>query len=138
MNLNQSITPAEEEVLQEEIQEEEQKREEDNVSAESIIETWRAQYGKIYLSVYDEQEFIWRKINRLEYVEIMDNTAEGEENIDDLVEYRQRLTLYKCMLSPTSKEVLDILIDDYPGILTSLSAEILKKSGFSKPLTIEI
>lgn len=106
------------------------------LSNDQKVERWRKLYQKIYLSVYDEQEFVWRKIKRREYVEIMDNTS--EENIDDVVEYRQYLTIKACVLSPNVETELDDLLEEYPGLLTSLSAEILRKSGFSKPLTIEI
>lgn len=108
----------------------------ENLSNDKKIEKWRALYQKIYLSVYDEQEFVWRKIKRREYVEIMENTS--EENIDDVVEYRQYLTIKTCVLSPSLDTEIDDLLEEYPGLLTSLSAEILRKSGFSKPLTIEI
>lgn len=108
----------------------------EKLSNDQKVERWRALYQKIYLSVYDEQEFVWRKIKRREYVEIMENTS--EENIDDVVEYRQYLTLKACVLSPNVETELDDLLEEYPGLLTSLSAEILRKSGFSKPLTIEI
>lgn len=108
----------------------------EELSNDQKIERWRALYQKIYLSVYDEQEFVWRKIKRREYVEIMENTS--EENIDDVVEYRQYLTIKVCVLSPNVETDLDDLLEEYPGLLTSLSAEILRKSGFSKPLTIEI
>lgn len=109
---------------------------EETLSNDQKIERWRELYQKIYLSVYDEQEFVWRKIKRREYVEIMENTS--EENIDDVVEYRQYLTIKTCVLSPNNEKEIDDLLEEYPGLLTSLSAEILKKSGFSKPLTIEI
>lgn len=106
------------------------------LSPEEKIERWHKLYDKIYLSVYDEHEFVWRKIKRREYTEIMNNTP--EENIDDVVEFRQYLTLKTCILSLNSEQELDDLIEEYPGLLTSLSSEILKKSGFSKPLTLEI
>lgn len=108
----------------------------DSLSPEEKIERWHELYDKIYLSVYDEHEFVWRKIKRREYTEIMNNTP--EENIDDVVEFRQYLTLKACVLSPHNENELDELIEEYPGLLTSLSSEILKKSGFSKPLTLEI
>ena len=108
----------------------------ENLTPEEKIERWHALYDKIYLSVYDEHEFVWRKIKRREYTEIMNNTP--EENIDDVVEFRQYLTLKTCVLSPDVEAHLDDLLEEYPGLLTSLSSEILKKSGFSKPLTLEI
>lgn len=110
--------------------------EEAELSNSEKLDRWRALYQKIYLSVYDEQEFVWRKIKRREYVEIMESTT--AEEIDDAVEQRQYLTLKTCILSPSGEQELDELLEEYPGLLTSLSAEILKKSGFSKPLTIEI
>lgn len=110
------------------------KKTEDMTPTEKI-RYWKTLYDKIYLSVYDEEEFAWRKIKRREYTEIMENTP--EEDIDDVIEYRQYQTIKACVLSPEG-EMLDKLIEDYPGLLTSLSGEILKKSGFSKPLTIEL
>lgn len=109
-----------------------------NMSPDQKVTLWKTLYNKIYLSVYDEEEFVWRKLKRREYTEIMENTP--DENIDDVVEYRQYLTIRTCVLSPdaTNQELIDDLLEEYPGLLTSLSAEILKKSGFSKPLTIEI
>lgn len=108
---------------------------EENVIATQLDE-WRNAHEKIYLSVYDEHEFIWRKIKRREYSAIMENTP--DENLDDVVEYRQLLTIKTCLLSPDNSDAIDKLIEDYPGLLVSLSSEILKKSGFSKPLTIEL
>lgn len=105
------------------------------MSPSEKIAHWKELYDKIYLSVYDEQEFAWRKIKRREYTEIMENTS--DEGIDDVIEYRQYLTLKVCILSHTEQE-LDLILEEYPGLLTSLSGEILKKSGFAKPLTIEL
>lgn len=111
--------------------------EEEQLTPEQLIEKWKALYNHIYLSVYDDQEFVWHKINRQEYAHIMDSVDETDKPIDEVVELRQQLTLEYALLSPDKIYLPDIL-QEYPGILTSLTAEILKKSGFSKPLTVEI
>lgn len=110
---------------------------EEPLTPEQLIEKWKAVYNHIYLSVYDDQEFVWHKINRQEYAQIMDSIDETDKPIDQVVEQRQTLTLEYALLSPDKKYLPEIL-QEYPGILTSLTAEILKKSGFSKPLTVEI
>ena len=140
MDINQSNLEEEVKQTQENIQENETTAtdiNEEEMTPEELIVYWKSLYKHIYLSVYDEQEFVWRKINRQEYAQIMDSVSEEDKAIDEVVEARQMMTLQCCLLTP-NKDILPELLSEYPGILTSLTAEILKKSGFSKLLTVEI
>lgn len=137
----EEVTPetpqTDEDIPNEETVNEEAADEEAQLTPEELIAKWKKEYNRIYLSVYDDQEFVWHKINRQEYAQIMDSVDENDKSIDEVVEIRQTLTLEYALLSPDKIYLPDIL-QEYPGILTSLTAEILKKSGFSKPLTVEI
>lgn len=106
---------------------------------EQKVQKWKEEYGKIYLSVFDEVELIWHKLNRKTYSEIMDSISEAQDKLseDMVIEQRQLLVIQRCTIYP-EKEVIDEILEEYPGILTSLSTEILKRSGFSKPLTVEV
>lgn len=124
-----------------EADEEEVDEEEDDETKmyEKQIQDWKSAHGKIYLSVFDEVELIWHKLNRKVYNEIMNAINDNDEDMTEemLIERRQLLVIQRCTVHPALSELNEI-IDEYPGILTSLSAEILKRSGFSKPLTIEV
>lgn len=122
---------------EEEIDEEED--DDETKMYEKQIQDWKSAHGKIYLSVFDEVELIWHKLNRKVYNEIMNAINDNDEGMTEemLIERRQLLVIQRCTVHPALSELNEI-IDEYPGILTSLSAEILKRSGFSKPLTIEV
>lgn len=149
MKLEKNVTTSEnEEVAKNVVAEEEAVSESEETTEEDIddpemyeqkVQKWKEEYGKIYLSVFDEVELVWHKLNRKIYNEIMTAVEENKENVteDMVIEERQLLVIKRCTIHPSQKEI-DEILEDYPGILTSLSAEILKRSGFSRPLTVEV
>jgi len=100
-------------------------------SYENKISEWKILHGKIFKSTIDGQEYIWMKIKRSVYVEIMNHKDESE----DAFYKRQELIARKCVLFP---ENIGTLIETNGGLATTLSDEIIFKSGFDIQSTIEL
>lgn len=88
----------------------------------NMVAEWKSRYGEIYANQFDEEVFIWRPINRVEYKEIFKvKNADGmwiEERICE-----------KCVLWPENYSFMDMSIGK-AGIPSTLSNKILDMSGF--------
>ena len=100
---------------------------------EQLIAGWKAEYGKVYKTTIDGEEFIWRKLKRKEYVDIVLSGSEEDKTED--IYLRQELITKTVVLYP---ENASDLIDKSAGIAFTLSEEILAKSGFGLPTTKEL
>ena len=110
------------------------KSKEDNKEL-SLIEQWKAEHGKIYKSLVGGQEFIFRRVKRNEYAEIMANKegADVEERI-----YNRQKAIVKLAVLNHEEVKLDELFEELAGLAISVSEEILDKSGFTVMATIEL
>lgn len=101
----------------------------------SIIEQWKEEYGKIYNSLVCGHDFIFRRIKRPEYSEIMANKegADVEERV-----YNRQKAIVKLAVLNHEEALLDGLFDELAGLAISISEEILDKSGFTVMSTIEL
>lgn len=100
------------------------------------IETWKSQYGKVYKTTIDGEDYIWRKLKRKEYSNIMNTITlqEGMEE-DELIMLRQDEIVKTVTLYPDN--ILQE-IEDSAGLGPTLSDEIIFKSGFGVPVTKEL
>ena len=94
-----------------------------------LLKELKTQYKKLYkTTLSDDQEFIWHKINRKEYKEIMkkyDDVEDREERLWLREEEACRIAIvYPC------KEIVEEILSDSAGIATIISDEIYEKSGF--------
>lgn len=101
----------------------------------SLIEQWKEEYGKIYKSLAGGQEFIFRRIKRAEYTEIMAK-KEGD-SIEERIYNRQKAIVKLSVLNHEENE-LDNLFEELAGLAISISEEVLDKSGFTVTATIEL
>ena len=111
------------------------KKEEKMVNQEQIKE-WKTQHGSIYKTSIGDSDltFIWRKLKRQEYLDLM---KEGEDVLEDndKLFIRQDKMVEAVVLYPENiKEV----IQQNAGVSTTLSDEILAKSGFDMATTKEL
>lgn len=97
----------------------------DNPFTKEQLDSWKKKYGKIFKNYDDENNvYVWRKIKRSEYVEIMKFKSEDEK---DTYYKRQEMMAKKVLLYP---ENVDEAIDDNAYLATVLSEFIIEKSGF--------
>lgn len=91
------------------------------LTLEEKIEAWKKEYGnRIYNTTLFGETYIWKAITRSEYKEIRQTPGDDREMLICLQQ-----TLY-----PENKETLKELFEEKAGIPTTLSEEILEKSGF--------
>lgn len=101
---------------------------------QQAIQKWKAEYGKIYKSIIDEEIYIWRKLKRKEYVQIMSNkSVEGQE--DEAIYGRQDTIAETVVLFPSS---IKELLENNAGLGTTIADEVLLKSGFELSGTVEL
>ena len=111
---------------------EEQEPSEKTVSQQQIAE-WKMEWGKIFKTSIGNQPFIWRKLKRKEYVNIM-SSGEGTMEAEKFYE-RQEMIAQATVLFP---ENIEEVIEDDAGVATALADEILLKSGFDITTTEEL
>ena len=99
---------------------------------EQSIEIWKNQHGKLFKTTIDGEVFIWRRIKRKEYVDIVNS---GEENTDEDIFKRQEEVVKTAILYP---ENIEQILEECAGYTATLSEEILLKSGFGLPSTEEL
>jgi hypothetical protein len=110
------VLAAEETVKQEEVIEE--------GFTKKNINAWKAEWGKIYKSIIDGETYIWRKLRRKEYVDFM---TEIEKEGEDPVYTKQDKITKTVVIFPNN---IEELIETNCGLSTSISDEVLLKSGF--------
>lgn len=125
-----------EDTLQEDLLQEDNLDEE---TPEAKITRWKEAYPNgIFMSVYDDMDFIWHKIGRRDYTGIMESFKDDiEMTQEQAIMNRQKALISTCLLYPEEPNY-DELFENLPGLVVSLSSEILAKSGFSKPLTVKL
>ena len=102
----------------------------DPVVPENQLNTWKKQYGEIYRTDLNDQTFIWHKLRRRDYIDIMgDESLNAIENTDLRVFMRQEKILQAGILYPTGEE-LENIVDMNAGVAGNISDEIMLASGF--------
>lgn len=99
------------------------------------IEIWKEEYGKIYKSIIDGKDYIWRRIKRKEYSEVM--TMKDGEDIDERI-YNRQYAIAKLVILNLSEEELESDLEELAGLATTISDEVLEKSGFNSSGTVEL
>lgn len=93
------------------------------------VEEWKKEYGRIYYIFFDEDTpFIWRRLRRAEYREILSKAEDRYTN--------EEIIARKCVLYPKN---VDELLEEQAGFATVLCDQIMEHSGFSiKSAPIEL
>lgn len=102
----------------------------DNLVDKKQLDSWKREFGEIYRTDLNDQVYIWHKLRRKDYIEVMsDESLNAIENGDLRVFMRQEKILRKGVLYPSGEE-LEYLIDNNAGVAGNISDEIMLASGF--------
>lgn len=94
------------------------------------IDAWKQEFGEIYRTDLNGQVYIWHKLRRKDYIDIMSNAEFSNiENSEVKVFLRQEEILRRGALFPSGKE-LDYIIENNAGVAANISDEIMLASGF--------
>ena len=99
------------------------------------IEMWKEEHKKIFKSIIDGKEYIWRRGKRKEYSEVMNITdiADADDRI-----YARQVGICKATILNIPMEELEEDLEDLSGLAVTLSEEIMEKSGFNITATFEM
>ena len=90
-----------------------------------LLKELKAQHKKLFKTVLGEDIFVWHKLNRKEYKQVMKKLEDRDERLWAREEEACRLAIvYPC------QEVIEEMLDESAGLATILSDEIYEKSGF--------
>jgi hypothetical protein len=102
----------------------------DNLVDKKQLDSWKREFGEIYRTDLNDQVYIWHKLRRKDYIEVMsDESLNAIDNGDLRVFMRQEKILRKGVLYPSGEE-LEYLIDNNAGVAGNISDEIMVASGF--------
>lgn len=91
---------------------------------ESELLAWKKQFGKVFMTELDGEFYIWRKINRFEYKEVM-----SIPNTNELS--REEMICEVCVLFPFDYSY-ETMVNDGGGIPSMLAEQVMQKSGFTR------
>ena len=107
----------------------------DDLISQQQIDEWKLQYGDIYKTTVGDQTFLWHKMKRKDYINLMtDEDLSQIENMDLKIFIRQEKILKGCIIYP-DQNTLAQLIDTNAGLASTISDEIMLNSGFKPPQT---
>lgn len=109
-------------------------KEQKELTLDDKIIAWKEEHKKIYMTIIDGNNYIWRRIKRKEYAEIM---AIEAENIDERI-YERQIAITKKVVLNMPIEELEKDLEELSGLAPSIAEEVLAKSGFTITTTIEL
>lgn len=98
------------------------------------VQAWKAEHGKVFKTVIDGEDYIWRKLKRKEYVALMSVKSE-EEDLDARIYERQEEIAKLVTLYP---ENIAELVEENAGLATTIADEVIARSGFGITETQEL
>lgn len=113
--------------------EKKEKQQEQDVLTEKQIMDWKNKHGKIFKTIVGDDVYIWRKLKRKEYVDIMSKEA-GENEFERI--YRRQEDIAKAVV--IYPENFAELMESDAGIASTIADEALAKSGFDVTTTEEL
>ena len=100
------------------------------------LDAWKLQYGDLYRTYLNNQSFIWHKVRRKDYIDLMtDPEISAIENQELRIFFRQEKITKQCVLYP-DMDTLERLIENNAGVAGNISDEIMMISGF-RPVSTE-
>lgn len=128
------IEDGQKEVKQEVVNPEPKEIVSEEITPEMIV-AWKKQHGKIFKSIVGSESFVWRKLKRKEYTEIMSIDEADESSQEDRI-YKRQMDIAKAItIWPLN---IAELLEDSAGLATTLSDEAILKSGFNLMSTQEL
>ena len=101
---------------------------------DKVIE-WKKEYKKVFLSTIDDEDYIWRRIKRKEYSDIM--AIKDTEDVDERI-YQRQIAIAKLVVLNFTEEELEERIEELAGLASTIADEVLSKSGFNLTSTTEL
>ena len=102
---------------------------------EKKLAVYKEMYGKLYVTDYMGSRYVWRRLTQDEFTTIAEDTDHIEDD-DELVSTRENEFFKLCVLYPGKERVEKDIEDDM--IMTRVAREILFRSGFFPPRTVEL
>lgn len=112
--------------------------EEKSAITDAMVTAWKRDHGKIFKSIIGSDTYVWRKIKRKEYVEMMSNRDQDPEadTLDNDIIYDRQTKIAKAVvLWPKN---IEELLEHNAGLATTISDEAILKSGFNLMATQEL
>lgn len=103
------------------------------VVSDEQIAKWKKEFGKVYKTTVSGEDYVWRTLRRKEYIEIMGQDLDLD--ISEKLYMRQEKMAKKVLLYPTN---IEEQIEQSAGLATTLSDEIILKSGFDSNKSEEL
>lgn len=105
------------------------------ITLDDKIAEWKSEYKKIFMNTIDGKDYIWRRIKRNEYSEIM-----GMKDGDDVDEriYNRQYAIAKKVILNIPEDELEADLEESAGLATTISDEVLDRSGFNATTTVEL
>lgn len=96
---------------------------------QSQVDAWKKQFGRIYKVTVEGEQYIFRKITRFEYKQIM-----SMPNSNELI--REEAIAEICTLFPQEYSY-ETMSEASAGIPSLISEHVMKRSGFSRDIQVE-
>lgn len=102
------------------------------------LEEYKKEYKKIYLTQYMGETYVWHRLNRKTFGKICDET-EQIEDADELMTAREIEITKACTIYPDAGRLEEILQEDDDNMVSQrIAREIMYRSGFYQPQTVEL
>lgn len=101
---------------------------------DAMVAQWKKAHGRIYKSIIDGDVYIWRKLKRREYVELMADRAEDDQVTGKLYERQEKITKL-VVIFPAD---IEAQVDNNAGLATTIADEVILRSGFELASTEEL
>lgn len=110
-------------------------KEVEELTLDEKIVAWKEEHKKIFKNVVDGKDYIWRRIKRQEYSDIM--AMKDGDSVDERI-YNRQYAITKTVVLNMSKEELEADLEELAGLAATIADEVLEKSGFAASQTIEL
>ena len=105
------------------------------LTIEEKISSWKSEHKKVYMSIINGKEYIWRRIKRKEYADVM--AVKDGDDIDERI-YNRQVAIVKLVVLNVTEDELIADLEDLVGLAPSIAEEVLEKSGFNISTTVEL
>ena len=99
------------------------------------LDAFKQEHKKVFLTDYMGNRYLWHRLNRKTFGEICDATEDIKDD-DELLAAREKEFVKACVLYPDAEQVAKDVEDEM--IASRIAREILFKSGFYQPTTVEL
>lgn len=99
------------------------------------IVAWKEEHKKIFKNSIDGKDYIWRRIKRQEYADIM--SVKDGNDVEERI-YNRQYAITKLVILNIEQEELELDLEELAGLAATIADEVLDKSGFNASQTVEL